>query len=154
MSMFQDIIDLILGTKKPVELIKNIPIIEKSQLRFIEVKNLPANMVRCPDLKGVYINGCCVEPDKKWIPKTWGVAHAHTHDPYAGYICFMNEAKFTPLIMEHEVAHFLSKNMKRVHGKKWAEEFLKLNNGRTKFLTMEFLSKKYKFAVKNKEKKT
>jgi hypothetical protein len=77
-------------------------------------------------------------------------AHAHVGQAgkYAGYICFRTEKDYQKdTTCKHELAHIISNSG---HTKKWAEAYVKLVDGKQKWLTVEWLQKKYKFKDKKK----
>lgn len=108
------------------------------------VKNLPPFMRGYEELLGVHVGGCVLggEWDKEHS------AHAHIQGWGTGYICMPSmEQFFTETTLIHELAHVLSK---RGHTLNWAREYVRLDNGKHKWLTVDWLKRKYKFRTRKK----
>lgn len=106
----------------------------------ILVKELHPFMQGHKELLGAYIGGCI-------CGYQWGGEAAHSHirnnDPAKGYICFRTEKDFLKeTTAKHELAHIISG---KGHNRKWAEAYVELCDGRPKWLTVDWLQKKYKF---------
>lgn len=68
-------------------------------------------------------------------------AHAHTSGPGKGFICFSSMKELNKeTTCKHELSHIITGEG---HTKKWAEKYVEL--GTPKWLTVEWLQKKYGF---------
>lgn len=91
------------------------------------------------DTKGNFIKG--KGKDGKYVRDMPHCAHAHTNGPFKGYICFSSEAEFKKqTTCKHELAHIVTG---QGHTKAWAEAYVGF--GTPKWLTVEWLQKKYGF---------
>jgi hypothetical protein len=104
------------------------------------VKELHPFMQGHKEFLGAHIGSCI-------IGCKWGKEAAHAHvskyDPARGYICFRTEKDFLKeTTAKHELAHIISG---KGHNRKWAEAYVVLCDGRPKWLTVDWLQKKYKF---------
>lgn len=117
------------------------------------------------ELKGLCVGGCIVtgkwskgrrikKADGSYLKNKKGivvrefpaVAHAHTQGQFKGYICFSDIENFlNEKTGKHELAHIITSEG---HTKKWAEKYVEListNKKTAKWLTVEWLQKKYGF---------
>ena len=122
--------------------------ITKSKLakNIVPKNEWPEFMQTHNEIKNIYV-GCCVHTGE-WsdVPRP-NSAHTHTRGKYRGIICFRTmkdlQKKTT---CWHELAHVLSSDhSNHGHNRVWAEQYVKLVNGEKKWLTVEWLQKKYKF---------
>lgn len=83
------------------------------------------------------------DKNDKYVREPEAAAHAHTHpkDPAKGIICFRSMREFKKeTTVKHELAHIITSEG---HTKNWAEQYVAL--GTPKWLTVEWLQKKYGF---------
>ena len=145
-TFVQSIIDIILGpetrSKKPKQ-------------RFVPVEDLPDFMQGHKRLKGVFVGGCILDPNGEWDKEVSAHAHCHKGDPGLGYICCMNEKKFSSkLLLKHETAHILSRDANnKGHGRAWAAVYVALKDPTNKWLTVRWLKQKYQWGTKKKDPK-
>lgn len=125
--------------------------------------NIPEFMKEHKELVGICV-GCCILTKKwskgdrikdennvfikdasgKYIRGPEAAAHAHTHGPGKGFICFRALSNFNKeTTCKHELAHIITGEG---HTQKWAEKYVELKT--PKWLTVEWLQKKYKFDLK------
>lgn len=91
------------------------------------------------DEEGNFIKG----PNGRYLREPAAAAHAHIHpeDPAKGIICFRTQKDFKKeTTCKHELAHIITGEG---HTKKWAEKYVELKT--PKWLTVEWLQKKYGF---------
>jgi len=126
---------------------------------------VPEYMKECPQLMGVCIGYCVVtgkwtkgirlkdnkgnylkNAEGKFLRLPPHAAHAHTGGDGKGWICFRTMADFEKeTTCKHELAHIITEEG---HTRKWAEKYVELiadNPKKAKWLTVEWLQRKYKF---------
>jgi hypothetical protein len=117
---------------------------------LIQKEHLPKYM-RLPEVRGVFIGSCIRKQDRRWRIKD-AQAHAHTGNDWCkGFICIPDSKVLKRhATMRHEVAHLLSTDgSNQGHNLNWAANFIELCGGRYKYITIEWLAKKYKFKVED-----
>lgn len=132
---------------KPVDTnkeVKNFVVkIRRVKPNIIEREKWPQWMRSIQELKGASI-GCIY--GFEWDGSHTAHAHCGRKEKYSGWVCFKDEKAWNrDLVRKHEAAHILNGPKKRGHGKKWAEQFIKL--GLPKRYTLEYFSKKYGFKL-------
>jgi|SRR5579885_1644468 len=80
----------------------------------------PADL-KHPEVKGVFVGGCVARGiGSRFRAK----AHAHTHGPYQGWVCFLSDKWLSCReLCKHELAHVVTKDG---HTKRWRDYLLQI----------------------------